>query len=93
MDGGNNDFPFYKPDLMITVVDPHRPGHEIAYHPGEVNVRMADVVVINKEDTANFEDIEEVRENVRHVNPQAIFIDAAPHFLLRTSPKLQISVS
>jgi len=47
-------FPFYKPDLMITVVDPHRPGHEIAYHPGEVNVRMADVVVINKEDTANF---------------------------------------
>ena len=76
-DGGNNDFPFYKPDLMITVVDPHRPGHEIAYHPGEVNVRMADVVVINKEDTANFEDIEEVRGNVRHVNPQAIFIDAA----------------
>ena len=76
-DGGNNDFPFYKPDLMITVVDPHRPGHEIAYHPGEVNVCMADVVVINKEDTANFEDIEEVRENVRHVNPQAIFIDAA----------------
>lgn len=76
-DGGNNDFPFYKPDLMITVVDPHRPGHEIAYHPGEVNVRMANVVVINKEDTANFEDIEEVRENVRHVNPQAIFIDAA----------------
>lgn len=76
-DGGNNDFPFYKPDLMITVVDPHRPGHEIAYHPGEVNVRMADVVVINKEDTANFEDIEEVRENVRHVNSQAIFIDAA----------------
>ncbi|MBK6586313.1 MAG: GTPase [Coprothermobacter sp.] len=76
-DGGNNDFRFYKPDLMITVVDPHRPGHEIAYHPGEVNVRMADVVVINKEDTANFEDIEEVRENVRHVNSQAIFIDAA----------------
>lgn len=76
-DGGNNDFPFYKPDLMITVVDPHRPGHEIAYHPGEVNVRMANVVVINKEDTANFEDIEEVRENVRHVNQQAIFVDAA----------------
>ncbi|HHY43868.1 MAG TPA: GTPase [Coprothermobacter sp.] len=76
-DGGNNDFPFYKPDLMITVVDPHRPGHEITYHPGEVNVRMADVVVINKEDTANFEDIEEVRENVRQVNPKAIFIDAA----------------
>jgi len=76
-DGGNNDFPFYKPDLMITVVDPHRPGHEITYHPGEVNVRMADVVVINKEDTANFEDIEEVRENVRQVNPNAIFVDAA----------------
>ncbi len=76
-DGGNNDFPFYKPDLMITVVDPHRPGHEITYHPGEVNVRMADVVVINKEDTASFEDIEEVRENVRQVNPKAIFIDAA----------------
>jgi predicted GTPase len=76
-DGGNNDFPFYKPNLMITVVDPHRPGHEVTYHPGEINVRMADVIVINKVDTADFEDIEMVRENVRNVNPHALIIDAA----------------
>ncbi|NPV89097.1 GTPase [Coprothermobacteraceae bacterium] len=76
-DGGNNDFPFFKPNLMITVVDPHRPGHEVTYHPGETNVRMADVIVINKIDTANFEDIETVRENARAVNPKAIFVDGA----------------
>ncbi len=76
-DGGNNDFAFYKPDLLITIVDPHRPGHEISYYPGETNLRMADVVVINKIDTADYEDIEEVRENVMEVNPNAIIIDAA----------------
>ncbi len=76
-DGGNNDFPFYVPDLTITVVDPHRPGHEVTYHPGETNVRLADVIVINKVDTADLENIEFVRENVRAVNPDAIIIEAA----------------
>ena len=76
-DGGNNDFSFYKPDLLITIVDPHRPGHEITYYPGETNLRMADVVVINKIDTADYEDIEEVRENIMSVNPTATIIDAA----------------
>ncbi len=76
-DGGNNDIPFYKPDLHIVVVDPHRPGHEITYHPGETNFKMADVIVMNKIDSANNEDIFEVRENIRDFNPRAIVIDAA----------------
>jgi predicted GTPase len=76
-DGGNNDFSFYKPDLTITVVDPHRPGHELSYYPGEVNLRMADVVIINKIDTARPEDIQQVRENIAAVNPRAIVIDGA----------------
>lgn len=76
-DGGNNDFPFYKPDLNITVVDPHRAGHELSYYPGEVTLRLADVVIINKMDSAGPEGIQLVRENIRKVNPQAIVIDAA----------------
>ena len=76
-DGGNNDFPFFKPDLHIVVADPHRPGHEIRYHPGETNLRMADVVVINKVETADPEGIEAVRQNVRKVNPKAVLIEAA----------------
>jgi len=76
-DGGNNDFSFYQPDLMITVVDPHRPGHELSYYPGEVTLRMADVVVINKIDSANFDDIQTVRRNIEKVNPKAIVVDAA----------------
>ncbi len=76
-DGGNNDFSFYKPDLQITVADPLRPGHESSYYPGEVNVRLADVVVINKVDTANPEDVNKVRENVHNINPNAIIIEAA----------------
>jgi len=76
-DGGNNDFPFYKPDLLVTVVDPHRPGHELSYYPGEVTLRLADVVVINKIDSADFENIQKVRENIEKVNPKAIVIDAA----------------
>ena len=76
-DGGNNDFPFYKPDLNITIVDPHRAGHELCYYPSEVNLRLADVVIINKMDTAGPEGIQEVRNNIRKVNPQAIVIDAA----------------
>ncbi|MBU2555892.1 MAG: cyclic 2,3-diphosphoglycerate synthase [Bacteroidales bacterium] len=76
-DGGNNDFPFYKPDLNITVVDPHRPGHELSYYPGEVTLRLADVAVINKMDTAAPEAIQTVRENIYKVNPKAIVVDAA----------------
>ncbi|MCL2173662.1 MAG: cyclic 2,3-diphosphoglycerate synthase [Nitrososphaerota archaeon] len=76
-DGGNNDFPFYKPDLMITVVDPLRPGHELAYYPGETTLRIADVVVINKIDSADFDSILTVRNNIERVNPKATVIDAA----------------
>lgn len=76
-DGGNNDTPFYASDLEIVVVDPHRPGHELAYFPGEVNLRRADVVVINKVDTAAAQDVETVRRNVRASNPQAQVVDAA----------------
>jgi len=76
-DGGNNDLPFYKPDLHIVVVDPHRAGDELAYYPGEVNLVMADVIVINKVDTANFEDIATVLRNATNLNPQAVIIQAA----------------
>jgi len=76
-DGGNNDLSFFKPDLQITVVDPHRPGHEMRYWPGEANVRMADVIVINKIDTANFEAVQEVRRNIARLNPEAVVVDAA----------------
>lgn len=75
-DGGNNDFSFYKSDLEIVVVDPHRPGHELSYYPGEVNLRRADVIVINKEDSARKEDIKKVKENIKMANPKAIVIDA-----------------
>ena len=76
-DGGNNDFPFYVPDLNITVVDPHRPGHELNYYPGEVTLRMADVAVINKMDSASPENIQIVRESIAEVAPNAIVVDAA----------------
>lgn len=76
-DGGNNDFPFYKPDLMVTVTDPHRAGHELKYYPGEVTLRIADVVVINKIDSSSPESIQHVRESIEKVNPEAIVIDGA----------------
>lgn len=76
-DGGNNDFPFYKPDLMITVTDPHRAGHELRYYPGEVTLRLADVVIINKIDTSAPGDIDTVRESITKVNPGAVVIDGA----------------
>lgn len=76
-DGGNNDFPFYTPDLMIVVADPHRPGHELRYYPGETNVRLADVFVINKVDTANPEDVITVRNNLHSLNPDAVVIEGA----------------
>ncbi len=76
-DGGNNDFSFFAPDLQIVVVDPHRPGHELTYHPGETNVRMADVIVINKVDTADYANVLAVRANAASVNPRAIVVEAA----------------
>jgi predicted GTPase len=76
-DGGNNDFPFYVSDLQIVVADPHRPGHEMTYHPGETNVRAADVFVINKVDTASSEDVMKVRSNLSAANPTAQIIEAA----------------
>lgn len=76
-DGGNNDFPFFQPDLMIVVADPHRAGHEVSYYPGEVNLRMADVAVINKVDSAAPENVRKVRESIATVNPDATLIEAA----------------
>jgi predicted GTPase len=81
-DGGNNDIPFFVSDFQIVVADPHRPGHELSYHPGETNVRLADVFVINKVDTAGPEQVNQVRQNLAAHNPQAMIIEAAsPLFL------------
>jgi len=76
-DGGNNDFPFFKPDLMVTVADPHRPGHELTYYPGAVTLRIADVVVINKIDSAEPDNVQKVRESIAKVNPKATVVEAA----------------
>jgi predicted GTPase len=75
-DGGNNDYPFYEPDLQIVIVDPHRAGHELGYYPGETNVRMADVVIVGKVNTADPANVVKVRENVRGVNPGAVIMNA-----------------
>jgi predicted GTPase len=75
-DGGNNDTPFYRPDLLVVVTDPLRPGHELRYHPGETNLRLADLVVINKIDSAEPAAIAEVRRNVAEANPRASIVEA-----------------
>src|SRR5699024_7035671 len=75
-DGGNNDFPFYQSDLAITVLDPHRPGHELNYYPGEVSLRNTDVAIINKIDSADSTSIQMVENNVRTVNSDAALIKA-----------------
>jgi predicted GTPase len=87
-DGGNNDFPFFAPDLLIVVVDSLRPGHELLYHPGETNVRMADVVVINKVDSAEAHNVEQVLENVELVNPMATVVFAKSPPKLESGPDL-----
>jgi predicted GTPase len=87
-DGGNNDIPFYEPDLLIVVADPLRPGHELGYHPGETNLRMADVVVINKVDTAAAHDVEAVVESTLEVNPMAQLIFAKSPPVLEDGPDL-----
>ncbi|MCB0283711.1 MAG: GTPase [Calditrichaeota bacterium] len=76
-DGGNNDIPFYHADLKVVLADPHRPGHESTYFPGAVNINMADVVIINKTDTANYDNVQKVRENVLNMNPEAVVVEAA----------------
>ncbi|MGI6163579.1 MAG: cyclic 2,3-diphosphoglycerate synthase [Bacillota bacterium] len=81
-DGGNNDVPFYKSDCQIVLVDPHRPGHEMLYHPGETNLRMADIVVVNKVDTADPKHVDELRNTIRDVNPKAIVVEAASPVML-----------
>jgi len=87
-DGGNNDFPFYAPDLWITVTDPLRAGHELSYHPGEVNVRMADVIVVNKVDSAAPEDVRRVIDDVRTVNPHAAIVKAESPVTLDIGPAI-----
>jgi predicted GTPase len=88
-DGGNNDFSFYKPDLLVVVADPLRPGHELRYHPGETNLRLADVVVVNKVDSASPDDVETVVRNVRDVNPLATVVFAASPPVLEPGPDLR----
>jgi len=88
-DGGNNDLPFYRPDLHIVVVDPHRAGHETRYHPGEANLLLADVVVINKIDTADLANVAAVRANIRAANPEATLIEAASPIFVEDSGAIQ----
>jgi predicted GTPase len=88
-DGGNNDTPFYASDLEIVVADPHRPGHELGYYPGEVNLRRANVVIINKVDTADAHNVEVVRQNVRQHNPQAAIIEAASKVSVATPEQIK----
>jgi predicted GTPase len=76
-DGGNNDFPFFQPDLMVVVADPHRAGHEVSYYAGEINLRMAHVVIINKIDSASLENVRKVRESIATANPDATLVEAA----------------
>ncbi len=87
-DGGNNDFPFFSPDLLIVVADPLRPGHELLYHPGETNLRMADVVVVNKVDSAEAHNVEQVVANVEAVNPMATLVFAKSPPRLDDGPDL-----
>lgn len=87
-DGGNNDLPFYKSDFHIVVVDPHRPGHELNYYPGEVNVRAADLIVINKVDTADYASVQAVRANVRSVNRNALILEAASPLVVEDGARI-----
>ena len=88
-DGGNNDMPFYIPDLAIVVADPHRPGHETSYHPGETNVNLADIFVINKVDTADPDNVIRVRESLRNLNSDAVVIEAASPLFVDKPEEIQ----
>lgn len=87
-DGGNNDFSFYSPDLEVVVVDPHRPGDELTYFPGEVNLRRADVIIINKVDTADLKNLQAVRKNINRINPAATVIEAASPLFTKNYQKI-----
>lgn len=88
-DGGNNDLPFYQPDIFITLVDPHRPGHEMTFYPGESNLILADIIIISKEDTAHDSDIQIVKDNIKKMNPKASVIDATLHITVEESEKIK----
>lgn len=88
-DGGNNDLPFFWPRLHIVVADPHRPGHEVTYHPGEANLRLADVVIINKVDTANPAGVDTVRQNIHRINPSAVVIEANSPVILEQPERIR----
>ncbi len=88
-DGGNNDLPFYKPDLHITLVDPHRPGHELTFFPGETNLMLAHVVIISKEEYADPKDVIEVKDNIKRRNPNASVIDATLNILVENPNKIK----
>ena len=88
-DGGNNDLPFYVPDVHITVADALRVGHETKYHPGEANLRMADVVIINKVDSAKLSDVEKLRSTIEEANPDAIIIEAHSPISLDDGPDIK----
>jgi predicted GTPase len=88
-DGGNNDIPFYHPDLWIVVADPHRPGHEMTYYPGESNFRAADVVIINKMETADYEGVRTIYEHLHQVNPDATVVEAASPLFVEHPERIQ----
>lgn len=88
-DGGNNDMAFFKPDIYITLVDPHRPGHELNYHPGETNLRLADVVIINKMETASPEGIATVRQSLARANPDAVVIEGASPIFIQDGDQIR----
>ncbi len=88
-DGGNNDIPFYRSDLEIVVVDPHRPGHELSYYPGETNFRRADVLIINKMDTAKQENVDKIMDNIQAFNPQATIVRAASPITVTEGEQIQ----
>ena len=88
-DGGNNDLPFYKPDVHITLVDPHRPGHEVTFYPGETNLILADIVVISKEEFADAENIIKVKDSIKEANPKASVIDASLHITVENLERIK----
>ncbi len=88
-DGGNNDLPFYKPDLHITLVDPHRPGHEVTFFPGETNLMLANIVIISKEEYADAKNIIKVKENIKNINPNATIIDATLNISVENPDKIK----
>lgn len=88
-DGGNNDTAFYLPDIYITLVDPHRVGHELTYYPGETNVRLADAIIVNKVGTASMDQVLQVEENVRSINPRATVVEAASPLFVRDPSRLK----